>query len=1386
MPVYNVEEYLEECLDSVVNQTLKDIEIICVNDGSTDNSLDILKGYAQKDNRIIILDEINEGAGISRKKGLNISKGEYVAFVDADDILNLRYLELAYKNGITNDSELVFFKVKLFDTNVNWEGIHEKFDLSQFFPKNKDFTNFTFNWRDVKPIVFNKFTNIWNCLFKGDFLRKNDFYFPKKLSFNDVPLHVQSIIYANRISFVPEVLYDYRMFNKNSITINTHTNNNVFDFFKIISFLKIFLIKNKLDDELKLEFIHFILDHGTYHLNRIDNYDIKECFFEKLKSELLNYNITVNEIDTFPKNIINNYYSIINSSLCSEFKIRQEIYSNQKPQYNSNDIKVSVVVPVYNVEEYLEECLDSVVNQTLKDIEIICVNDGSTDNSLDILKKYAQNDNRIKIINQKNRGLGATRKVGLDNASGEYITFIDSDDFYELNALELLYNNALSNNTEVVLFKLIDFYEEKDIKYFSYPRYNIDKHYNEDFSNFSFDYHYLNEDLFFNSFSACLKLYNRNFLNKYDFSFLEHTRYEDIPLHIEVLLRAKLSFCPYYLYNYRRDNALSIMNNSEDEKTKDIFKVIDIVENFLVKEGYYEEFKNDFEKFKVIQISQYVIPSNSKSYFLEAKKRLENIEINFYLNDKIKTIYESVLSSNSIQEVKQKFESNFFEHKPKVSVIVPVYNVENYLKECLDSILNQTFDDIEIICINDGSTDYSLKILLDYIKQDHRLKVYSQCNKGLGSTRNVGLTLASGEYIYFMDSDDFLELNALELLYNNAISNDSDCVFLKVIEYDDNLKVKNYSKPGISLENHFDVDFDNFTFTYSDVPSYIFHRSFAVHLKMYKSQFLKSYDDFFFLEKLRYQDVPFHIQVMLRAKRISFCPHYLLNYRVSNDNSITINPQKHAKDIYEIIDIVEDFLKKENIFKKFEGDFYKFKVVQISQKILSSNSNEFFLKAKKEFENIDFTKFWIDEHFKTIVSLTLDCVSFQYFKEKYNNYLLKNQNKPKVSVIVPVYNVEDYLEECLNSLLSQTLDEIEIICIDDGSTDNSLNILKEFQKKDNKIKTFSKSNSGSGNTRNVGLEYVNGEYVSFIDSDDFIRQDTYETTYKLAKEKDLDMVMFKAINFDDNVYEFYETEYYNMSFLDDLVKNKIFNYNDLEDNLLSLAVSPCTKIYKKELIDKTGVKFPEDLYFEDNVFFFDLFLQSSRVFFYPEFLYMRRHRINSITKSGGIKYIDIIQITNNVIDIFKKFNLYERYERRLINFKISSIFLWFNKTKEEFRELFFNEIKADLTKVKEDEELYAFYQENLWNDNKVNFDKIFDVKNYNEFKSSELNNNVLSLNQVDEQACIDHVNLNRRYKDKIKYLEYSNKLLRKELNDLKQGNRFLKNIKIILNSFFSK
>ena len=324
VPVYNGEEYLEECLESIINQTLEDIEIICVNDGSTDNSLKILKKYAKKDNRFIILDEDNQGAGISRKKGIDISKGEFIYLMDSDDYINNNLLELTYNSAIKHDSDIVFFKPRYFNENTDY--IDKHYNYYDLFKKPVDFENDSFTWREVKPLVFNLFTNIWACLFNGDFLRNNDFYFPEKLSFNDVPLHVQSLIKSKRISFVPEVLYNYRLNNPNSITVQSHNNKKVFDIFKICSFLNDYLISEKLEEELKLEFKKFKIDHYTYHLNKLNNTNVGEEFFTQLKKEFIEMCLNEEEYNLLSDELKINFLNVIKSNSYEEYKTKTKIY----------------------------------------------------------------------------------------------------------------------------------------------------------------------------------------------------------------------------------------------------------------------------------------------------------------------------------------------------------------------------------------------------------------------------------------------------------------------------------------------------------------------------------------------------------------------------------------------------------------------------------------------------------------------------------------------------------------------------------------------------------------------------------------------------------------------------------------------------------------------------------------------------------------------------------------------------------------------------------------------------------------------------------------------------------------------------------------------------
>lgn len=335
-----------------------------------------------------------------------------------------------------------------------------------------------------------------------------------------------------------------------------------------------------------------------------------------------------------------------------------------------------------------------------------------------------------------------------------------------------------------------------------------------------------------------------------------------------------------------------------------------------------------------------------------------------------------------------------------ISVIIPVYNVEDYLAQCLDSICNQSFKDIEIICVNDGSTDRSPEILNQYALKDERISIINQHNQGLAATRNNGLKIAKGEYIYFIDSDDYLELDALERLHDNIVLNDSDMVLFKFQTVDDS---HNVHKRGIEfkIDKIFgDIDYDTFTFTYRDVKRHVMNSAFSACLKLYKRDFIK---DTRFPIGLNFEDVPVHVKLMLEAQRLSFVPESFYNYR-SNPDSI-LNSSANGFDIFKVIDMVEDYIRQNGYYEELENEFIFFKIAQILVYLKSEDSEEYFQKAKGEFENITIKdKKTLKKYALKGYDLVLNSKDIVEYHSKKNNKKPKKNNKKTKYSLKKVFN----------------------------------------------------------------------------------------------------------------------------------------------------------------------------------------------------------------------------------------------------------------------------------------------------------------------------------------------------------------------------------------------
>ena len=408
---------------------------------------------------------------------------------------------------------------------------------------------------------------------------------------------------------------------------------------------------------------------------------------------------------------------------------------------------ISIIVPIYNVEEYLQECLDSIQKQTYTNFECIMINDGSTDNSKQIAEEYLV-DSRFKLINQSNQGLSSARNTAIKHlsANSSFVSFVDSDDYIHSTFLEKM--TAQIEEGVDIIEGLFEHYHDGNIYYF--PQSGPYKVVLETTVE-KLEYLALEK----NRNSSCGKLIRRKILH--GSFFPEGWIFEDLAVVPEfVNISNKWVKIQETVYTYRiREN--SIITSSFSEKDLDIFKIFEKFDCFFKDESL--NIKIWAEKLKLLHIN--------------------------YRSEKVPAQY-----IEKYQKEKEKILSQIEEYEKGelISIIVPIYNVENYLRQCLDSILNQTYQNFECLLINDGSPDNSADICREYVSKDSRFRYFEKENGGVSSARNLGIEHSKGEYITFIDSDDWVDSDYLEVLYNSLVDERADIAIstYKQFNMDDN------------------------------------------------------------------------------------------------------------------------------------------------------------------------------------------------------------------------------------------------------------------------------------------------------------------------------------------------------------------------------------------------------------------------------------------------------------------------------------------------------------------------------------------------------------------------------------------------------------------------
>ena len=489
--------------------------------------------------------------------------------------------------------------------------------------------------------------------------------------------------------------------------------------------------------------------------------------------------------------------------------------------------------------------------------------------------------------------------------------------------------------------------------------------------------------------------------------------------------------------------------------------------------------------------------------------------------------------------------------------IISDYKEENDIVQSIKDITQQNMQYIELVYPNNRT-----QVNEDPIKNTTINRKFIEIEDiDENEYKNRSIKESKGEYILFVEKNSEISLSKiLQIILEKDFEYE---IIQSKIEYPNETKdiITNYS-------------------TNMNIYKYLFKR-----------QFLNQ-------EEIKFKKHPFSNIIFLsdsiyKAKNIQKIDERLLKYA---KDEITFTSYEDIKNYLEAIQEHIKNLISLNSENPTVTTEYTDNLPQINVNNIPS-VNE---KELKELEKITSNIRTLSKDFKN--QLNHYYIS-KYLRTLYDIIYNKNTDfNVLISVIIPAYNVEKYIDDCINSLLNQTFNNIEIICIDDCSTDNTYNILKFYEKKDTRVKCYKiGKKGGSGGCRNYGIKHARGKYIYYLDADDFLDLNALEEMYTVAEKEKTQILMFKALCYNDE-NNYYPEEYYLFNNYSH-IKNKFFGIDDLNKNIFfGIPVVTWNKLFLVSFLKDINPHFPENLIHQDNPFFFETITQADRIYLLDEFL----------------------------------------------------------------------------------------------------------------------------------------------------------------------------------------
>lgn len=987
--------------------------------------------------------------------------------------------------------------------------------------------------------------------------------------------------------------------------------------------------------------------------------------------------------------------------------------------------KVSVLIPVYNVEPYLRKCLDSVVNQTLKDIEIICVDDGSTDGSPEILEEYAASDPRIRIIHQQNSGLSMARNAGIPEATGEYIHFLDSDDFILLNAYERLYLEASQKDLDILFFDLERVMEDSTD---ADERETLLKTFATESTSHRYETVRTGPELYLEkreskeyAVSACMFLLRRSFVEEHNFVFHSGILHEDNAFLFQIILSARRAYHLRASLYRRLMRSHSIMTTSK---------------SFRSAEGYFISYV-DMAEFLLTHPQDEIVMK-------QAVRHLESVY------SVARNIYKALSAAEQKRQLTrdhgevaaflfQKFllDVQMDVRTPSARLNQPSnQNSEQaakmYKQELMDVHASWTYRIGRFItwvprkarglirCYREHGWNYTWRRSLQHFHLPVSLPPDLAAGAQPAAQETNPKTALSGyDFLASLDPLDYpAALKKKYQSYMGSVLNlDAPRTFNEKIQwlklYDSTpLKTRLADKYAArewiaeKIGEEYLVALLGVWDSFDDIDFSALPNQFALKCNhgsgwnlivedkalLDLTQAREAFNDWmqknyaFYGLEMHYRDIP----PKIIAEEYITNSESIIDYRFYCFNGeplqiwvdIFSGTPNHKREIY---DTNWRKLPIQCTWPSANGLLDE-RPAHLDQMLLYSR----ILSKGFPFVRVDFydvgSQLYAGEMTFTPMGgygrfnpPELDHYLGQFLTLPEPMYNIVAKAGPKISVIMPVYNTEEYIRSSVGGILSQTLTDFELICVDDGSTDRSLDILRAYERSDPRVKVLTQPNQYAGAARNAGMSAASGKYYLFLDSDDVFSPMLLQTVFDAAENAFADVVLFGANMFDSETGQINpKTSFLNVS---KLPKSMPFCGADIPDRLFDL-VTPCpwTKLFRASFIREQGLQFQPLRNSNDVYFVLTALAAANRITAVnKELVSYRANRCNSLQNTRKQEPFNFFHAYLSVKKELERRGLYDLYVASFSNLTYSGC-LYNLRTAPDRKtaELIYNELRSHM------------------------------------------------------------------------------------------------------------